>query len=152
MKGISPIIAVVILIGFTLTIGVLVSSWITQLSTQQTTESETTLSECKGLMYSFSKLDVTYTTSDHILTIKVTNIGTKDIYGFSVEVANSTYIAGDVPIVQNVLETDPLRPQGSAYIKADLTNYLEMGKLEYVKVLNSVCPTYSFKVEKEIQL
>lgn len=87
-KGVSPVISVVLLIGLAITIGIMVTTWVTQLVTRETDPS----SVC-ALNTNYIINDATYNFSgDYVLRIRITNKGTEGIYGFGVIINNDTSI------------------------------------------------------------
>ena len=158
MKGISPVIAAVVLIAITIAVGVLLSGWVTQFVTKETE----TASAC--ITNTNYKIDsATYTAGTKQLTIMVTNLNVRDLYGFSVQIQNTTniviynYTESDFTISPNVSKSEPLKDQRSAIILINTTGAKgDYSNLAYtateLKVLNSACPTFSIKtsqIEKE---
>ncbi len=159
MKGVTPLIAVVILIAVTLSVGVLVANFIMNLSqrvVEHTSSDIETGIRCGNAALDFDAsfgslgVDWDFGGADR-LDVKVVNTGTVNLYGFSIEaVINSGGTAVKELGVQAGYDrprNNPLRPAQSAMLKANITENLA-GTLESVKVLNEACPAVF--VEREI--
>jgi flagellin-like protein len=86
-KGISPIVAVVVLVGLAVMTGGLVSSWITSFVQDSTRDADT----CAiTTMFTISDASVNETSGE--LKVKVKNTGKDDIYNFTLEVDNGTLL------------------------------------------------------------
>lgn len=148
MKGISPVIAAVLLIAITVTVAVLLSSWITHWISSRTTEAS---SAC--VTNTNYRLDsATFDSGTKNLTLVITNLGGIGLYGFSVQVMNGTsvrvYNSTDsrVNVSPNVTETDPLMEQRAAIIVVDMNSAYDSSlasSAERIKVLNKACPAFS---------
>ena len=158
MKGISPVIAAVVLIAISVAVGVLLSGWVTQFVSKETEIANSCVTNTNY------KIDsATYSTATQRMTVMITNLNTMELYGFSVQMQNTTHIVlynytePDFSISPNVSKTDPLKDQRSAIIIVDMNGTKgDYGNLAYtateLKVLNSACPTFSIKtsqIEKE---
>ncbi len=129
MKGISPMIAVVLLIAFTIAVGGLVSIWLSNLSS--TTTTTTGAATEKQILCAPSVLtvsEVTYTPnttsagSDAVnITVKY-NYGTEDLYEFNITLRDNKKQAITVkPNSTNYFKTSPFTP-GSMVVWNILTN------------------------------
>ena len=154
MKGISPIIAAVVLIAISVAVGVMISSWVTHWVTSQTGVT----TQCVALT-NYNIESATYTSNNNNLTLVVTNMGSIKIYGFSVQIMNSTDIvtyndtSPDIKVTPNISKEDPLSEQRSAIIVVNLNgtqgDYSGMGTTaEEIKVFNKACPAFSAKIPK----
>ncbi|MDY6777803.1 MAG: archaellin/type IV pilin N-terminal domain-containing protein, partial [Candidatus Nanohaloarchaea archaeon] len=90
-KGISPLIAAVLLIAFTLAVAAILTAWVTTF-TQNTTG---TISNRSGQLIScsyagLSIYDVVYNTNTEQITVSVANTGTKDLSNVTVVVFSDT--------------------------------------------------------------
>ena len=86
-KGVSPIVAVVILVGIAVMTGGLLSSWISSFisgSSEQETCAITT-------MYTLS--DATYNATSGEIKLRLKNTGSVDLYNFTIEADNGTDIS-----------------------------------------------------------
>lgn len=148
MKGISPVIASVLLIGITVAIGVMMSSWITHWISNETQD----ISSACATSTNYNIDSASYSIADEAMTIQITNIGSVDVYEFSVQLMNGTdvmvYNSTDTKfkISPNITESNPLKQQRSAIIKLTMDTDYESGLGEtsdFMKVLNGVCPAFS---------
>jgi flagellin-like protein len=148
MKGISPVIASVLLIGITVAIGVMMSSWITHWIGNKTQD----ISSACATSTNYKIDSVSYSLSAETMTIEITNIGNVDVYGFGVQVMNGTdvmfYNSTDTKfkISPNITQSGPLKQQRSAIIILSMDTDYESGlgrSLDIIKVLNGACPAFS---------
>jgi len=156
-KGISPIIAAVVLIAITIAVGVMISGWMTQFVTRQTEMASSCVTNTNY------KIDTaTYSGSQKTMTILLTNLHSREIYDFSVQFQNGTQIAfynytdPDVTVSPNITKTDPLEQQRSAIIIVDLNGTgRDTSNIMYtateLKVLNEACPTFSIKTNNIVK-
>ncbi len=155
MKGISPIIAAVVLIAISVAVGVMISSWITHWVTTQTGVT----TQCVALT-NYNIESATYTSSNSNLTLVVTNLGSIELYGFSVQIMNSTHVviyndtSPDIKVTPPLSKDSPLKEQRSAIIVINLNgtqgDYSEMGRTaEEIRVFNKACPAFSAKIPKK---
>lgn len=122
-RGISPVIASVILIAVSVSIGVIVSTWITHLIQEQTTGSRlcaiNTLYNIENARWNIS--------ANNSIWLKITNEGEEELYGFGVVMDNGTIIlvmnSTNIRIDQsNISSSNKLGRKESVYIKINLTN------------------------------
>ncbi len=152
MKGVSPVIAAVILIAISVAVGVMISGWVMQWVNKEIGGA----SSCSS--YSTYRIDsAKYTSSDNNLTIKLTNMGKLGLYGFSVQLINDTHVklynssSPDIKISPNVTASEPLSEQRSAIIIVNVDgaegdySSLAMTATE-IKVLNDECPPSFAKI------
>ena len=148
MKGISPVIAAVLLIAITVAVGVMISSWITHWVSSRTQQAS---SAC--VTNTNYRIDsVSFDSSTNNMTIIITNLGSVELYGFTVQVLNGTdvwvYNSSDtrLTISPNITESNPLKEQRSAIIIINMDGdyHSALGSTsDQVKVLNKACPTFS---------
>lgn len=148
MKGMSPIIAAVLLIAITVAVGVLLSTWITHWVSSRTTEAS---SAC--VTKTNYRIDsATYNSATTNMTLIVTNLGLVELYGFSVQLLNGTdvyvYNTTDarLRVSPNITEADPLKEQRSALILIDMNGDYHSGlgnTADQIKILNLACPSFS---------
>jgi flagellin-like protein len=154
MKGISPIIAAVVLIAISVAVGVMISSWVTHWVTTQTGVT----TQCVALT-NYNIESATYTGNNNNLTMIVTNLGTIKLYGFSVQIMNLTSIvtyndtSPDIKVMPNLSKEYPLDEQRSAIILINLNGTQgdngELGRTaEEVRVFNKACPSFSARIPK----
>jgi flagellin-like protein len=148
MKGISPVIAAVLLIAITVAVGVMISSWVTQWVTSRTRQAS---SAC--VTDTNYKIDsAIFDTDTNNLTLRLTNLGRVELYGFSVQILNGTDVEvynssdSDVKMSPNITENNPLKQQRSVIIIINMEGsyHSTLGSTtDQVKVLNEACPTFS---------
>jgi flagellin-like protein len=155
MKGISPIIAAVVLIAISVAVGVMISSWVTHWVTSQTGVT----TQCVALT-NYNIESATYTSNNKNLTMVVKNLGSIQIYGLSVQMMNLTNIviyndtSPDIKVTPNLSKQTPLTEQRSAIIVINLNgtqgDYSELARTaEEVTVFNKACPAFSAKIPKK---
>jgi len=148
MKGVSPVIASVLLIGITVAIGVMLSSWLTHWVSTRTQQAS---SAC--VTSTNYRIDsATFASATDNATIIITNLGSVELYGFSVQVMNKTDVSvfnssdSRFRISPNITQTNSLKEQRSAVILLDMNGDYESNlgsTADTIKVLNSACPTFS---------
>ena len=143
-KGISPIIAVIILIGVAITIGVMLSGWVTQWVTKQT---QSTSASCVINTNYVIESAIYNESGGDTLVIKLTNKDSEELYGFNVQLMNNTNIKifnssnsiySESPYSFN--ETKKLKESYTAFIKLNLTSYTGMATtMTEIRITNVVC-------------
>jgi flagellin-like protein len=93
MKGVSPMIAVVLLIAFTVAIGGIISIWLTSLaSTQTSTVSSQAEKQIKCASSTITIKEAKYTNMSSLVNITVTHeTGTEKLYNLSIEVSGGGF-------------------------------------------------------------
>jgi hypothetical protein len=168
MKGLSPIVSVVILVVISLSIASMVAPWMYNMVTQTANETGTTAQQqvrCRtagldfdtnygyyGVLYNFSG-NVSANETDWI-KMKIVNTGTLDLHDFTVE---ATLLNNTDEIIEHYALTDasartasnPLKSSQSAIITANITYDINetTTTLTEVKVLNSVCHELAPSIE-----
>ena len=129
MKGVSPLIASVLLIAITMTLAAILASFVSSYTQQQLS----TLPSCVGGTVTFATADYPRLDGNNIVAIvDVTNI---DLSGFKIEAINST---GDVSTVTATGATS-ISAGSSGTIRADFTGYsLNVG--DKARVVAGNCP------------
>ena len=98
----------------------------------------------------------TFRSSTNNLTLVITNLGSVELYGFSVQVLNGTnvevYNSTDpkLSISPNITETNPLKEQRSAVIIINMAGgyHSSLGNTaDQIKVLNKACPAFSAEMD-----
>jgi len=152
-KGVSPVISTVLMILVAVAIAAFVGPWSMNLATTTSNASaQNAMNQinCQNTFYDFStnygnRNGVNITAINGViyeLKAEIENTGTRNVYGFSFQLSNSTYIFNcDVTSATQRSESDPLRPGEEAIIDADLTGNCAglNDTITKVKVLNSVC-------------
>ena len=155
-KAVSPVVAVVLLIGVAVSMGILVTTWVTHWVTVQTTG--VSLSCAVDTNYIIESANYNSTGNNH-LRLKITNKGERKIYGFGAVLDNGTLImrlnSSDPLIEQFVINaTNPLEREESEYIiiylngteeEEDIMEYYTTfgSTLVEVRLLNDVCDSVS---------
>ena len=138
-KALSPIVAVVVLVGVAILLGGFISSWLggfIKESSQQNTCTITTI-------YTMESATVNITSGE--LVVRLKNSGKSDLYNFSLEVENATMI--DVLKATYPADTYRLQPGRTQLIRTNISNYnissQNITNIQTVKVLTRSCPEYS---------
>jgi len=156
-RGISPIIATVMLILIVTVIAATVGPWMLNLArdtTNQTSTDTDTALRCQNTAYDFdtdyATNGINWTPSQSELKVKITNTGTINVHNFSFEITVNTTIINIYNLTDATQRTSetPLKPGQSAILEADSVSGLVGSTLNSVKVLNEVCP--SLYVEQDV--
>jgi len=147
MKGISPLIATVLLIAFTLSVAGLLGGWFSGLTKTQTEVIEKSSEEtmnCTGSLLTIVSVLCGNTTpgAPNTLRIVIANEGNNALYGFSTfaQIEQKQYINSTGGPTMN----SPLYPGEHATLEYDCesSNYCEDGsKITKIRVSPSNCPT-----------
>ncbi len=149
-KGISPIIAAVLLIVVAVSVGITLSSWVAHWIQSQTGSDNMLCATNTYYMIESAEFNRTADYNNSLL-ILLTNKKREKIYGFGVVLRNGTD-AVTLNSTSNLINqggissTHPLGQEESVYITVNLTNttlgYPAFGAtLTYVKVTNDACPS-----------
>ena len=152
MKGVSPIISVILLIAVSISVGIMVTTWITHWVVTQTGSSSISCAIDTNYVIDSAEFNKS-TALNNSLLVKITNKGSQKIYGFGAILDNGTAIvklnSSDSLINQGGTSlTSKLDREQSAYIVINLTNiilgYPQLGRtLTEVKVTNDACSAVS---------
>jgi len=142
-KGISPLLATVILIALTLSVAALLGSWFTSVTRMQTgiiEEAAKTQVNCTAA--SLEIVDVTCSNTTQKIQVVVTNLGNDiPLYNFSTLVTlNSTYYLNNTGGPNS---TNPLNPGEQAvltYFCSNTQYCVDDVKIAKVRVSSSNCP------------
>lgn len=148
-KGISDVIAVVLMIAVAISIGVFVTTFATKWVQDQTSSPSITCAiktnyVVDDVRFNYSKINE--------LQVKVTNKGDEPLYGFGFILENATVIlsfeSSNTLITNQVSSTSPLKREQSTYVILNMSNstlgYPSLGKtLTKVKVTNDACKAVS---------
>lgn len=140
-KGISPLVATVVLIIMVFGIAGVVGPWLLDLARTTTQQSGSDVQNkmlCKNFAYDF---ETDYGTqgillNQSVILVKIENKGTINAYNFSIEITDNQTIK-TLSIESPILQANPLKPGESAILRANITG---IGTIKSVKVLNDVCP------------
>jgi len=116
-KGISPLLATVILIALTLAVAALLGSWFTTVTTTQTDIIEEHITKqvnCSAALLQITDVLCSGRTSN--IKITITNLGHDvELYNFStLVIINNTYYLNNTS--PNITDTDPLNPGEQAIL------------------------------------
>jgi len=143
-KAVSPLIAVMILIGVALGIGVGLSGWIMHYVSRQTEYNPCSLKTDYVIDSAY------FNTDNSILTVRVTNRGSTPLYGFGVVLANGTDTvffnssSPELTTSPDISEKNRLEKGQSLYVNIDLSDNNGMGvSLDNITITNEVCPDVS---------
>lgn len=131
MKGISPIVAAVLLIAITMTIAGVLAYWSsTFVSTSLPTENAT-LSQCRVAQFEF--LNCKYNATGQTITFSLNNVRTIDLGNLTafVEYANGT-VSSPMPLNQ-ALPGNTIRSYFLSGVSSDFSNLL----------IKTICPDLS---------
>ncbi|MDY6769444.1 MAG: archaellin/type IV pilin N-terminal domain-containing protein [Candidatus Nanohaloarchaea archaeon] len=129
-KGVSPLIAAVLLIAFTMAVAAILTAWVTTFTQEQTAELGN--KSAKQIDCSFGQLEIFDTTSDTTwVTVAITNTGTVDFNNTSV-----TTLSGG-----SVLGKGYLSDLGSGQTKSINVSWSSGGAAETVRIATQQCPT-----------
>jgi flagellin-like protein len=133
-KGVSPVVAVVILVGLAVMIGGLVSSWLTSFvadSARQDTCAITT---------TYTLTEPTYNPTSGELKVRLKNTGNNELYNFTFEADNGTVIMLIPATYPN--ESYHVGSGRTQYVTGNVTDFNITG-VDEVTVLTASCPSYS---------
>lgn len=153
MKGLSPLIATVLLVALTLAVGALLGSWFTSMSKTQTEiigESAKAQVNCTGAL--LDVVDVICSNSTQELRVVVSNLGDVELHDFSVLVRiDGTYYQNSTGGPNS---THPLKPgeqEVLSYYCSNVTHCVGGRKVQSVLVSPGNCPqAYSEKSFSEV--
>jgi len=125
VKGISTLIAFIILVAITFTIAAMMNPWLFRTITEEGENlNENSQFVCRNVQYSFIRaygtegMDFSLCTEPRYVRAKIKNFGSIDLYNFSfILVFNDSEII--IPVTQETQATDsnPLRPQEERLIE-----------------------------------
>jgi len=164
MKGISPLIATVLLIGITVLMAVVIGPWAIKLATTASEGATTSANQdmiCRQTAYAFdsdygnSGIAWNFSGTNGTVNVKITNTGSWNLYNFSLELVMETptgtklIIYPEVNVTAETQRTaaNPLKPGYDWILDADVSNINDTWSLTKVKVVNDVCPRVSPSAE-----
>jgi len=164
MKGISPLISTVLLIGVTITMAVIIGPWAIKLATdtsQGATNSANQDMTCRQTAYFFdsdygnSGVSWYFNGTNGTVSVKIINTGSQNLYNFSMELTmlaaaeTKILIYPSVNITSDTQRTfsNPLKPGYDWLINAEVAGINDTWSLTKVKVINEVCPRVSPSAE-----
>ncbi|HDM05824.1 MAG TPA: hypothetical protein ENG34_00925 [Candidatus Aenigmarchaeota archaeon] len=152
-KGISPLMASIILIALTLAVAGILGSWFTSLTKTQTEQVEESTVEqvnCTSALLDIVDVScVNITPSVWQLKIVIANLGLINLYDFSV----SAKVDGDFfyNSTGGPNSTNPLTPGQQTVLVYNCTVCDENDKISSITVTPAVCPAQA-KVEKSVSV
>jgi flagellin-like protein len=151
-KGVSPVIATILLIAVAISVGIMVTTWITHWVVTQTSSESIACAINTNYVIDAAEFNKS-TTLNSTLLLKVTNRGSQGLYGFGVILDNGTTIlmlnSSSSLVGQGGINSgNKLRREQPIYLTVNLTNttagYTNLGcTLSEVKVTNDACPAVS---------
>jgi flagellin-like protein len=153
-KGISPFIASVLLIAFTIAVGTIVSLWINALMRSQASEvgSEADLAvKCRkaGIRILDETIKCNFTGTDY-LNFSLENTGYIDMYDFRaylyINGVTYSYAVLDANTNQNFTKDSPLKIGEIKTVKVNITDSFSPATISWLKI-STQCPDISDRVE-----
>ena len=152
MKGVSPVIATILLIAVAISVGIMVTTWITHWVVTQTGSEAIACAINTNYVIDSAEFNKTAALNDTLL-IKITNRGAQKLYGFGAILDNGTWIMmlnSTSPLMNQggVSVSNQLTRESSVYVTINLTNatagHALLGStLSEVKITNDACPAVS---------
>jgi len=150
-KGISPLMATVMLVLIAVTLATIIGPWMYELvrdRMNQTDDDSQMEIRCETTAYdfnpSYANSGINWSATDPSLRVMITNTGQQKLYNFSFELTlnSSTAISYfNVTAATQRTKEYPLNPGESALLEADSLSSIAGSSLTTVKVLNRlVCP------------
>lgn len=144
MKGISPFIAVILLVAITVSAGALISIWWFGLMGKQAgviEEETTTKIRCVhgGILIWDGSIKCDFSGTADYLNFTVENTGTVDLYNLKVQIYNGSIIFGpynltDVLTGSIFTSTFPLKPGWKRVVKVEITDNIA-GDAEWINII-----------------
>jgi flagellin-like protein len=145
MKGISPFIAIILLVAITVSVGSLISMWYFGLLGKQTEtieEETTTKIRCihGSILIWDSTIKCDFSGATDYLNFTVENTGTIDLYNLKVQINNGSLIFGpynvtDILTGSTFNSSFPLKPGWKRDVKVDITDDIVGNKLEWINII-----------------
>jgi hypothetical protein len=151
MRGISPMISMVMLIIIVFALAGIIGPWVVDLirtTSERTGGDVSTGMVCSKFSYAFDSdygtdgIFYDFLGSNDQLKVKLINTGTVNAYGFSFQILTEGLIEEYMPTEPSkITEGNPLKPGQSVILEANITRDI-VDVLKEVKVLNAVCPGF----------
>lgn len=151
LKGISPIVAAVLLIAVAVSVGVLATTWVRNWVMEQTQEE---LLSCV-LDTEYHVSDVEYNSTSELMKMKLTNKNKRKLYDFGLILDNGTtqldisYNDSNITLSPSISSSNKLDRERSVYLTlnlSDYSGYATMGTtVTTVYVTNQVCTSVTAK-------
>ncbi|MEM5871377.1 MAG: hypothetical protein QW051_00725 [Candidatus Aenigmatarchaeota archaeon] len=164
VKGISEMVAAVLIIGITISLALVLGPWMVKLATKTSENVETEVNQeflCRGVAYGFdtnygvSGVAWNFSDTPGEISTKIINTGTQNLYNFSLELTFRTDSGLKIITYPDVIISDesqktkinPLKPGYSCILEAEVNNIESEWTLIKVKVINDLCPRNSPSIE-----
>ncbi len=133
-KGISPLVATVLLIGVTMALAGVMASWATQFSSTRLDRTNQDVQCIGALDISSLKFD------SGVVTLKIRNIGDINLTNLKANLEYATVSLNKADIIlKNFNVTDPLNPASTTFL---IYNTLESTKPDKIEVFAENCKSY----------
>jgi flagellin-like protein len=164
MKGISPLIATILLIGITVLMAVTIGPWMMKIATDASQSAANSANQdilCRSTAYGFdsdygnSGVSWTFNGTNGTVSVKIMNTGSQNLYNFSLELTMQTptgtklIVYPEINITSESQRTvsNPLKPGYDLILEAEVDKINDTWSLTKVKVINEVCPRASPSVD-----
>jgi flagellin-like protein len=159
-KGISPLIASVLLIGITILMAAIIGPWAIKLATTASEGAANNANQdmiCRQTAYAYdgdfgvSGAAWNFSAAGAYINVKIINTGSQNLYNFSVELTVRsptetkllTYPSVNVTSETQRSKNNPLKPGHDWILESNVTGVDATWSLIKVKVINDVCPKVS---------
>jgi len=155
MKGISPFIATVLIISFTIGAGALLGPWIYSLTKSHADtvggETETRLNcQYGGIRIDDESIKCSFTDTPDFLNFTIENTGTVNLYDFTCEIYLNgviyEYGVNNSMNNQTFTSSSPLRPAQRRTVTVNITDDLASANPEWIRIRVPRCPTVDDRV------
>lgn len=160
LKGMSPLISTVLLVGIVVLMAAVVGPWAMDIATDVSSNAGSNVNRdlvCRNTAYYFdtdygnSGVAWSFNGTNGTVSSKIINTGSQNLYNFSVELTMQTdegtklIIYPDINVTEETQRTssNPLKPGYEWIIEAEVANVNDTWSLREVKVINEVCPSVS---------
>ena len=164
MKGISPLISTVLLIGIVILMATVIGPWALKIATEASQGAGGDVEQellCRQTAYAFdsdygsSGVAWNFSGTNGTVSAKIVNTGSQNIYNFSIELLMQTPVGAKLVIYPEVnitnetqkTKANPLKPGYAWIVEADVVNINDTWSLTEVKLINEVCPRVSPSVK-----
>ncbi len=145
-KGISPIVATILMIVVAITIGILVVNWSTSWTARELNREDAQCASSTNFVIDSARWN--YSSSTNQLLLKITNKGTQKLWNFSVTLDNVTRVMNfnstNTSVLNNVNETNAIKQEEAIVLAVNLTMDTTFGStLSRVTVSSRACKSIS---------
>ena len=143
MKAISPLISAVLLIAFTVTVGAIISGWLTSFTRESSeTVGEHAEEQITCVYAGIDLRDITYNTSSNLITGIIKNTGNVDLYDVDVQTFYTNASSVDHQLNLNISAGDEV----SFSISSGCSSVSE---IKFIRVRSTTCPNIDDKAEPD---